>query len=55
MNVRTTGYGGRPVSWRHYLKRRFFAAVAAGEAAEFDLAAQMDHIGAALLARRPDR
>ncbi len=42
----------QPVNWRHYLKRRFFAAVAAGEAAECDLARQMERIGAALLAPR---
>jgi N-methylhydantoinase B len=39
----------QPVNWRHYLKRRFFAAVAAGEAAEHDLETQMARIGAALL------
>ena len=44
--------GTQPVTWRHYLKRRFFAAVAAGEAAECDLVQQMERIGAALLAPR---
>lgn len=38
----------QPIDWRHYLKRRFFAAVAAGEAAELGLAAQMERIGTAL-------
>ena len=42
----------QPVNWRHYLKRRFFAAVAAGEAAECDMVRQMQRIGAALLAPR---
>jgi N-methylhydantoinase B len=45
---------GQPLNWRHHLKRRFFAAVAA-EAAETDLVAQMERIGIALLARRSDR
>ncbi len=40
----------QPVRWRHYLKRRFFAAVAAGEDAELGLEAQMARIGARLLA-----
>jgi N-methylhydantoinase B len=41
---------GQPLRWRHHLKRRFFAAVAAGMGAELGLAEQMDRIGAELLA-----
>ncbi len=44
----------QPVNWRHYLKRRFFAAVAAGEAAEHDLETQMARIGASLLGAATD-
>jgi len=37
------------VRWRHHFKRRFFAAVAAGEGAGLGLEAQMAQIGSALL------
>ncbi|MDJ0389061.1 hydantoinase B/oxoprolinase family protein [Roseomonas sp. E05] len=42
----------QPVRWRHFLKRRFFAAVAAGEGAGLGVAEQMARIGARLLAER---
>ncbi|WP_420014322.1 hypothetical protein, partial [Teichococcus deserti] len=40
----------QPIDWRHYLKRCFFEAVAAGEAAEHGLEGQMAAIGARLQA-----
>ncbi|HWX47079.1 MAG TPA: hydantoinase B/oxoprolinase family protein [Roseomonas sp.] len=42
----------QPVRWRHFLKRRFFAAVAAGEGGGLGLAQQMALIGERLLAER---
>lgn len=40
----------QPVTWRHYLKRRFFTAVAAGEHAEHGVAGQMQRLGEAFQA-----
>jgi N-methylhydantoinase B len=47
--ILTEFLAAQPVRWRHHFKRRFFAAVAAGEGAGLGLEAQMAQIGSALL------
>ncbi|HEY8612259.1 MAG TPA: hydantoinase B/oxoprolinase family protein [Roseomonas sp.] len=45
----------QPVRWRHHLKRRFFAAVAAGEWAELGMLEQMKQIASNLAGSAPMR